>query len=136
MAYATLIHVEAKNPQRGVFTPNTKPNASQVAGFIDEAAGIIDTILTYANYDTPVDLTTAATSAKLVLRNANAVGAAYMAEWAAPVSDRRKEYEDMWESAQRMLRTMTLDLPRNASESLPRMPDSATTPFFSRDMVN
>lgn len=135
MAYATLFHVEGKNPVRGKFSPNSKPTATQVLGFLDEAGGIMDTVLRQANYTVPFDFSSIATSTQFVLQNANAVGAAYMAEWAAPVSDRRKEFEDMWESAQRMLKTMDLDIPRTPGESQPRGNKNATPPFFTRDMV-
>lgn len=135
MAYATLMHVEAHNPQRGPYTPATKPSATQVTQFLQESAGVIDMILSKSGYDTPV--TGAPTSTQLVLQDANAVGAWYKAEWAAPASDRRKEAEDMWQSAQSMLKTARLPgLDRNESLSLPRgAVSNASPPYFTRDMV-
>lgn len=134
MAYCDITNVQARNPVRGVYSNTTKPTASQVQGFINECAGIIDTTLAEANYSTPIP-TTAPSSVLLTLEYANSVGGAYMAEWAAPVSDRRKEYEDMWESALKMLSTVEFaGLARDTDTSLPR--GSVASPaFFSREMI-
>lgn len=139
MAYASLPHVVARNPQRGDFTPNTKPTASQVCLFIEEAQAEVDTVLLAAGYALPI-ATDAASSARMLLQQAVSAGAAYKAEWAAAVSDRRKEYEDMWQSALRMLKVTQLDMPKDAGESLPRGPrqgfsGATTTAQFTRDMV-
>lgn len=133
MPYCDITDVVARNPVRGAFTASTKPTASQVGLFIDDAAGIVDSVLVQAGYSTPVVVSQAATSVRFTLRNANAVGAWYFTEWAAPNSDRRSEAEDMWESAKKMLLKVELDLPKNAATELPRQ-GSIATPYFSRDM--
>lgn len=134
MAYATIMHVTARAPQR-VFSATSKPTATQVVQFIDECGGIIDAVLLQAGYEVPTSLANVATHTQLLLQNANAAGAAYHTEVAAPTSDsRRKEYEDMWGTALKMLRTMQLDLPKDASESNARQGAIASPPFFTRDM--
>lgn len=134
MAYCDITKVQARNPIRDLYSQTTKPSASQVYVFINECAGIIDTVLAEANYATPIS-TTAASSVLATLEYVNAVGAAYMVEWAAPVSDRRKEYEDMWESALKMLETVEFaGLARDSDTSRPRG-SIASPPFFTRDMV-
>lgn len=136
MAYATTSHVTARNPER-VFGATSKPTTTQVSGFLDEAAAIIDSILIEAGYSLPVSTPASggASSAWITLQNANAVGAWYMTEWAAQVSDKRGEAEDMWQSAQKMLRTIQLEIPKDPGESLPRGNTSCPTPFFTRDQV-
>lgn len=136
MAYATTSHVTARNPER-TFSVTSKPSTTQVGGFLDEAAAIIDSILIDAGYSLPVSppASGGASSAWVTLQNANAVGAWYMTEWAAQTSDKRSESEDMWQSAQKMLRTMQLDIPKDAGESLPRGPTTTATPFFTIDQV-
>lgn len=134
MAYCDITKVEARNPIRAAFSATSKPSASQVHVFIEECAGIIDTVLAEANYATPIP-TAAPSSVLLTLEYANSVGGAYMAEWAAPVSDRRKEYEDMWESALKMLGSVEFaGLERDSSTSLPRQGPIASPPFFTRTM--
>lgn len=118
MAYATIADLIAYNPARQ-FTQNTKPTGSQVSEFIAWAAGMIDTKLRTAGYDTPV-ATNAASSVLLLLKDTNALGALYRSEWAAEQSDKRKEAEDMWMSALKMLSMSDLDLAKNTSESNPR----------------
>lgn len=134
MAYATLAHVELRNPVRGAYTASSRPTADAVVTFLHEAAGMVDQVLTSAGYALPV-ATDAASSALLVLQNANAVGAWYMAEWAAPASDKREESEDMWQTALKMLGRTELVLARDDAQSNPRSGFSCATAFFTRDMT-
>lgn len=137
MAYATISHVTARNPER-TYGVNSKPTTTQVAEFLDETAGIIDSILLEVGYALPVlpPASGGASSAWLVLQDANAVGGWYKAEWAAQASDKRSEAEDMWQTAQKMLRTVQLALGKDAAESLPRGGSTeCATPFFTRCMI-
>lgn len=138
MGYATISHVSARNPERTIGA-SSKPTASEVVGFIEDAAAIIDSILHAAGYVLPVVPPASggiASSAWRVLEQANAVGAWYFTEWAAQASDKRSEAEDMWASMQKLLKTTQLNIPTDPAESRPRGPgvDSVPTPFFTRDM--
>lgn len=138
MAYATISHVSANNSER-IFGASTIPRTDQVVEFLDECAAVIDSILLEKGYLTPVmsPASGGASSAWLLLQQTNAAGGWYRAEWAAQASDKRSEAEDMWQTALKLLRTTQLDIPVDASESLPRGPsaNSAPTPFFYRDQI-
>lgn len=134
MAYATVFHVEARNPGRGQFTASTEPTATQVIGYLGWAESMMDLVLNKAGYDVPV--TGAPTTTQVLLEDVCAAGAWYRAEWAARASDRRKEAEDMWESALSMLKTAELPgVDKDAAQSLPRGSSNATPPFFTRTML-
>lgn len=134
MAYCGIEAVEARNPVRGQYTRSTKPNASQVVRFINEIAGEIDMALINAGYAVPVATVGLASSVAVFLESANAAGAAYKVEWAAPTSDRRGEYEDMYQSALKMIGRGELPgLGKDAAASNPRGAPIATS-LFQRDM--
>lgn len=136
MAYATLSHVRARLPARSI-TPQSQPDTDSVVMFLDEIAGEIDMVLIDEGYSAPVS-TTAASSVRVILQSVNAVGAAYKTEWAAPVSDKRGEYEDMYQSAIKMLRTTRLDLPKGGGDTMSARQNALSagaSAFFTRDMV-
>jgi phage gp36-like protein len=138
MAYATIADVTALNRERTIGA-STIPNTTDVAQFLEDCAGQIDSVLLGAGYQLPVDAPNVggASSAWAVLKSANAAGGHYRTEWAAQASDKRTEAEDMWQSALKMLKATQLDIPTNDAESLPRGPtaDTVGTPFFYRDQI-
>jgi hypothetical protein len=142
MAYASTTHVEALNLGRQSLA-SVRPGeatAGQVAEWLEETAGILDGLLREKGYVTPVP-TTAPTSVLKTLEGFNAIGAAFYVERAAKKSDRLKEAQKMWESAQKMIGdgVVELDLPIDAEETRPRggfgRVTTAATPYFTRDMV-
>lgn len=136
MAYASIAHVLAKNPARPI-TADTEPSREHVGQFIDEAAGLIDIALSAGGYDAPIPLGTSSvpSAMQVFLQHANAVGAAYMTERAAPVSDERwREMEEMFESALKMMRAGQLPLGRSGNDALPRSPSIGSC-FFTREMT-
>ena len=137
MAYASITHVQNHIPAR-TFTSTSKPTATGVAQFLDEAAGCMDSALTAAGYSVPVPMgtTSVASSVQAELQKINAVGACYMVEAAAPVSSgRREEFQQMWESALKMLEKGELPgLAKDSGSSSPRT-NAVATPFFTRDMI-
>jgi hypothetical protein len=134
VAYATVSHVEARNRERAPYTANTKPTKDDVLGFLEQARGQIDTTLVAAGYSVPATFALLPSHTQVLLEDVNAAGAAYYVEWAAAVSDKRGEYEDLWQSALKMIRTTELDLDKDSAQSLPRQGPIASPAFFSRDM--
>lgn len=130
--YADIDGVRALNTGRTIAT-QTKPSASQVAGFLDDTAGVIDAILDRQGYELPIPTT--ATGALKLLEHFNELGGHALTEQAAPVSDREDAAMAMWENAQKMLREdlIQLDAPRELTTTLPRGP-VVPSPFFTRDM--
>ena len=137
MAYATISHVEARVPARGAFTQSTKPNKAQVTEYLNDVAATIDLALGIGGYDAPVPMGTSsvASSVQQFLQHTNAVGAAYMSERAAPVTDKANELEEMYETALKMIRTSGLQALSQGDRIRPRTNVLATPAFFSRDMV-
>ena len=78
MAYAALADVQAINPKR-TYGASTTPTTTQVAGFIDDIAAEIDSLLSARGLATPV---TEPASFLAHLTHVNAVGAAARAEFA------------------------------------------------------
>lgn len=135
MAYATVFHVEAINSARGEFTANTHPSATQCVMFLDQCSGKMDSAMLKGGYAVPVDLTVAASSVKAELENINAVGAAYMVEASAQVGPKRDEFQNMWQSALKMLEEGNLPgLAQDSNTSLPRFDAGYPTAMFHRDM--
>jgi hypothetical protein len=130
--YAAVDDVRALHTGRTIAT-STKPNATQVYGYLTETAAVLDGILREKDYALPIPTT--ATGALELLEHFNALGAHALTEEAAPTSDRRDAAMSMWENAQKMLRDglIQLDAPRDTSLSFPRAP-AAPSPFFTRDM--
>lgn len=135
MAYASIPHVVAVNAARGGFTATSIPNSTQVVMFIDEAAGMMDSMMTRNKYSVPIDLTSAPSSVCAELQRMNAVGAAYMVECSAQVTSKKDEFQSMWESALKMLEEDELPgIEKTSSTALPRFDDGYPTPMFFRDM--
>lgn len=126
MAYATVTHVEALNVGRGPYTASSLPNATQVAQYLAETAGELDSILRVRGYALPV--ATGATSALELLESYNAIGAWAKVETSAQTSDRRELAVKMWESAKKMLAdsTIEIDAARSVDTSFPRYPEAPT----------
>lgn len=78
MAYCTIADVRALNPKR-TYDDSSKPTATQVEGFVDNAANEISTILSARGLAVPV---TAPTHFANHLKHVNANGAAATAEMA------------------------------------------------------
>lgn len=139
MAYATTSDVEALNLGRGPFpaTPAVgKIDQADVGRWLEETAGVLDGLLREKGYITPVP-TSAPSSVLATLEGFNALGAAFYVERASKTSDRLKEAQSLWESAQKMLidGLIELDLPVDENQLRPRGGfASAPTPFFTRDM--
>jgi len=134
MAYCTQEHVEARNVSRGPYGASTKPTASQVWVHISQAAGVIDSHLYRAGYTVPVATVGLPTTTALFLQSINAVGACYTIEQSAQTSDRRKDFQAMWESALEMMCTINLaGMEKNNESALPRGGPSGA-PYFSMDM--
>lgn len=135
MAYASIPHVEAKNTARGTFTSNTKPNASQVAQFIDQAAAMMEGAFAQGGYVVPFDVSSCPSYVQTELQNINAYGAAYYVECAAQTSQRREEFEEIWRNALKMMKAGEfVGLDKDTSESVPRSAGTAT-PIFAMDMI-
>ena len=132
MAYATPTTVYARTTGR-TFTASSKPNTSQVAGYIDQAAGELDGILRRVGYALPI--ATTATAALALLEHYNALGAEALIEISAPVSGGRdKNALKLWDDAKKMLASGDLELgaAMDAENALPRSGWPATA-MFSRD---
>lgn len=133
MAYASITHVQNLNAARGIFDGNSKPNATQVYEFIDQAAGMIDGALTQAGYSVPI--VAAPTAAALILENANAIGGAYFAECSSQTTTKREQFQQMWEAALKMLANTELPgVSKDESQARIRQGPIASPPFFTRDM--
>lgn len=137
MAYATIFHVQARNPNR-TFSATSKPNVpTQVTLYIDEAAGMMDLALSKGGYSPPIEMggSTPSTVQQL-LEKINADGAAYMVEAAAQSSVRRDEFQQMWEAGLKMLEAGELpSISGGAGQGIPRSATSGTaTPIFTIDM--
>lgn len=134
MSYATISHVEARNTARPAFTATSRPNISQVAQYIQETAAEVDAALTDGGYSAPVDMALVPSTVQMRLQYINSVGAAYHAEASAQTSVKREEFQQMWQSALKMLRSGELPgMPKDSAQSLPRT-NPVATPFFQRDM--
>src|SRR4051794_8470002 len=122
MAYATISHVKARNPQR-VYTATSKPSVDDVTSFLEQTAGILDGILTGRGFQLPVP--TAATSALALLEHYNALGAWAEVERAAPggKSPNADPADKLWADAQKMLRDGLVEpvgLVRDVTRTSPR----------------
>ncbi len=134
VGYCTLRDVQNANPVRTIGT-STRPNIDNVNSYIEYARGVIDSILYGRGFSRIASVGALPTAVQVMLRDANAVGAAYKTEWAAPTSDKREEYEDMWQTAQKMIATAELQIPQDVKQTRPRGPKPSPTPFFRRDMT-
>lgn len=131
--YATVLDVKALNPAR-TFTASTRPNDTQVVGYLTEAAAVLDGILAARGFALPVPIV--ATSALELLEHYCAIGAWYMVENAADSSPHRDAAERAWIAAQRMLRDGLVEpvgLTRDTTTGRARAATVAT-PYFSRLM--
>lgn len=130
--YATVSDVAALNVGRATYTANTKPTASQVVDYIEEASAELDGILRSRGYTAPVPTT--ATSARRMLEGYNAIGAWQKVEHFAEASERKEEAWRMWMDAKKMLMDglIELDAPRETTTSVPRAP-SVSTSYILRD---
>lgn len=131
MAYATVSDVQQQNVVRTI-SATSRPNASQVIDWLEQTAAVLDGLLRESGYSLPVPTT--ATQVLKLLEHYNALGAAALVERGAPTSDRRKEAQELWEGAQKMLRDdlLNLDAPRDEATRTIRAPAYAT-PMFTRD---
>ena len=127
MAYASLSDIVALTAGRA-FTASTIPNTSQVVGFLDQTAAVIDSMLVEKGYSLPIPTT--ASSALLLLRQINSLGAWAQTERAAQLSEQRDFSQQMWESSLAMLRAQSsvLDIPKNETRASPRGPGVTVAP--------
>ena len=132
MAYATVADVQQQNVTR-TLSGSSRPNIDQVLDWLEQTGAVIDGLLREAGYSLPIPAT--ATQTLKLLEGYNALGAAAMVEWGAPTSDRRKEAQELWDGAQKMLRDelLSLDIPRDEDLHTVRSAPVAT-PYFTRDM--
>ncbi len=110
MSYTTTDRVAARSPGR-IFTATSKPSATQVGYFIEDAAAQLDGILSERGYSVPVPST--ATVSFALLRDYNTAGAHCLVEKSAPTG-RAEDGKDAcaaWEAAQLALSTGGVDLP-------------------------
>jgi hypothetical protein len=129
VGYATISHVEALNALR-TFTATSRPNASQVTGYLEETAGVLDGILAARGFQLPVPTT--ATSALRLLEHYNAIGAHAFAERAAESSPHKEAAEKLWADAQKMLKDGIVepsDLPRATATNRARVVSQASRIF-------
>jgi hypothetical protein len=134
MAYASITHVQAHNAGRGAYTSSTKPTASQVVQFIDEAAGEIDIALAAGGYNVPLP-SSVPSSVAAYLQKTNAYGALCFIESSAQVSHNRDDYCSMFKQALKMFERGRLPgLEKDSDVGLPRGDATATPPYFTRDM--
>ena len=129
MPYAVASQVEARNPKR-VFTGSSLPATDQVTQYLVDTAAELDGILLARGYTVPV--ATSATSAHELMVNYNVLGAHFLAEQAAPTSDREESAQKAWENAKKMLKDgkIELDAARDTTESSPRGPTVPSAYFF------
>jgi hypothetical protein len=130
--YASIDDVRALNTGRTIAT-STTPNASQVWGYLEETAAVLDGILREKNYALPI--ATTATGALKLLEHFNALGGHCLTEQAAPTSDRKDSACALWENAQKMLKDglIELEAERDLTQAAPRAP-ATPSPFFTREM--
>lgn len=132
MAYATVSDVQARTRGRTIST-TTKPTATDVIGYLEETAAVLDGLLLAQGYELPPT----ATQALRLLEHYNAIGAWAMTERAAQVSPDEDAAEKAWAEAQKMLAdgkiSLGADLPDSAELSGPRGAGAAT-PAFTIDM--
>lgn len=135
MAYCDISHVQAHQQGRGPYTSSTKPTASQVAGFIDEAAAEIDIALTEGGYTLPIPAS--ATTAHGYLQRLNAMGALCSVETAAQVSSQDDNFCSMYKSGLKRIAAgqRIPGLTKDAGTAMPRQAQPTPSPaFFTRDM--
>lgn len=135
MAYCDITHVQAHNAGRGVYSAQSKPTASQVMMFIDEASSEIDMALVEGGYSAPV--IASASTARIYLQKVNALGALCSVESSAQVSHNDADFCSTYRSALKMIAKGSLipGLAKDGQTALPRQSVSvATPPFFTRKM--
>jgi hypothetical protein len=115
MGFATVSDVSARDRGREPFTANTKPNTTEVVGFINYTAAVIEAKLRSRGYTVPVPAT--ATSALELLKAINADGAACQVQKAATNSDRKEDYCKAWENAMELLEILDLDIPLDPTDA-------------------
>lgn len=124
MGYATVFHVEARNTARGTYTDASKPTATQVVQFIDEAAGQLDAWLLNSGYDTPFASYIASqmigSSGLALLQRWNSIGAALAVEEAAQQSTRVEFFQKMWLEVEAACQKEDLPFPVLAGKAFPR----------------
>ena len=129
MPYADLADVSALALGR-TFTGSSRPNASQVADYLDKTAIEIDAILRGQGYGIPI--ATTATAALKLLEHGNALGAAAMVEAAAPNPHTSEGYaRSLWEDFKKGLKTggLELDADKDVAQSAPRHGGAASSVF-------
>jgi hypothetical protein len=132
--YATVSHVEAYCPARAPFSSSTKPTASQVAIFIEDATIEVEDHLLKAGYPVPVPST--ATYAFRFMQGAVAKGAAYFVEETAPTSNKRDTAHAMYQSALKMIDDGELvGLDKETDQAFPRYGFDVATPAFRADQL-
>lgn len=137
MGYATVADVQALNTARGTFTASSNPNLTQVSGFLDQTAAVLDGLLLAQGYQLPLPSDGSASSALALLTHYNALGAHALTERAAKSSPLVAEAEKLWEATQQMIVNGQVTLPgviRDTQRVRPRGPDPCGSPFFSRHM--
>lgn len=127
-AYATASDVAELNRAR-VFTASSRPTASEVGRYLDLTAAELDGIIREHGYALPV--ATTATSALMLLAHGNALGAAWMVEQGAEVSDRLDMAYKAWQDFKKSVAAgvLALDDPADLTSGVPRSGSSASAVF-------
>lgn len=124
MGYATVYQVAARNAARGTYGESTKPTATQVVEFIDEAAAQLDAWLLNSGYDAPfasyIGASLIGSAGVLLLQRWNAIGAALAVEESAQQSDRVEFFQRMWAEVELACQKEDLPLPNLAGKAFPR----------------
>lgn len=142
--YATLSDVNGLLSFVPTFGATTKPNGSQVTGFLAMAADDLDAALVTHNYAVPI-ASSAVNSFELV-RDWSSVGAAYYTAAAMPQGIDSKHlaiYERRWDAILEGLRNGSLQLPTDApvdptlsGTRFAGTPNAVgATPYFSRETI-
>jgi hypothetical protein len=129
MPYAALTHVQARDKGR-TFDQTSKPAATEVAGYLDQKAGEIDSVLRARGYALPI--ATGATSALKYLEDLNTTGAICLVEQSAVTGAGKKtDWCKMYSDALVMLSAgkVELDAVRDIAQGIPRHREQATAMF-------
>lgn len=135
-AYAALADVESLLSGVNFTATSAKPNATQVANFLNLASDDLDSLLANVDYVTPIPTT--ATAGMEMLRSWTALGAAYRAAMAMPQGKESKHAETYGAEWKAILTSIEggkrflPDVPRISSK-LPRSAGPEGPPVFTRD---
>lgn len=132
VAYGEVADV-ARLTQGRTFSATSRPSTSEIVDFLALTAAQIDGTLRAKGYQAPV--AASATAARRLLAHANALGAAYLVEQAAPTrggEGRLDEARRLWETFLGAISTGALELEaatRDTTTTRPRSHTTATATF-------